>query len=471
MKENRLALLLCLGVFGALTVLAILYYQERIINLDMAFQAFLILKSGSLEIQSGRFGAAATQIWPWTAQALGFSLKGVLVAYSLGHVLWPAILAFFCWRIGQWRWSLAIGLVATLMTTHTFYWLSEMPAGLVFLCAVFAWMHHKGSLMAFRWWEWPILLSALVTAFYFHPLVLYAHAFLCLFFLLDTQKPRAWAWMHLSALGIFVALTILKYKILKLDWYDAAAIKRQEAFGKLWPNWFDLESNRVFLKWCATDYWLLCIVLAANVGYCFWKQRWAKGLLLSFWPIAFVLLVNVPFYEAVGQQFYMENLYLPLAVFAAIPLVFEVLEGQINKHQLLRNGAGALAILFVINLLRIAQTHHVWTDKIQWEQQFLKETAHLPSRKIILSDQQAPMETLKMAWGSSYEFLMLSALVSPDSARCVIIHDSPARFDTLLTQPRMFFGAFKNYPFEVLPKAYFKFRDTSAYVRWQGSAF
>lgn len=466
MKENRLAFLLCLGVFATLTILAICYYQERIINLDMAFQAFLILKSGSLEIQSGRFGAVVTQIWPWAAQAIGLPLKGVLMAYSLGHVLWPAILALFCWRIGQWRWSLAIGLVATLMTTHTFYWLSEMPAGLAFLCAVFAWMHAKGSFAVFRWWEWPLWLGALVTAFYFHPLVLYAHTFLCFFFLLEKNKPRAWAWMHLAALGVFAALTFLKYKVLKLDWYDAAAIKRQEAFGKLWPNWLDLESNRVFLKWCAADYWLLWVVLAASVVYYVWKKQWARGVLVLGWPLGFVLMVNVPFYEAVGQQFYMENLYLPLAVFASIPLVFDVLRDQTKNDHLARNGAVVLLVLFGLSLLRIGQTHRPWSDKLAWEQGFLKETATRTNRKIVLSEQQVPMDTLKMSWGSPFEFLMLSSLSNPDSARCLIIHENPARFDSLLTRPRLFFGAFKNYPFEALPKGYFNIQDSSGYLRW-----
>jgi hypothetical protein len=466
MKENRLAFWLCFGVFGTLTVLAIYFYQERIINLDMAFQAFLILKSGSLEIQSGRFGAAATQVWPWAAQAMGLPLKGVLMAYSVGHVLWPAFLALFCWRIGQWRWSLATGMVATILTTHTFYWLSEMPAGLSFLCAVFAWMHSRGSLSAFRWWEWPLWLGALTTAFYFHPLVLYAHTFLCLFFLLALHKPRSWAWMHLATLGVFGVLTFLKYKVFKLDWYDAAAIKRQEAFGKLWPNWFDIESNRAFFKWCVADYWLLWVVLAVSVIFYVGKQHWLKALLVLFWPLGFVLLVNVPFYEALGQQFYMENLYLPLGVFASIPLIFDVLGTQIKNDRLLLNGAVVLAILFGLNLFRIETAHGSWTEKLQWEKRFLKETSALPTRKIVLTEKQVPMDTLKMSWGSSFEFLMLSSLVHPDSSRCLIIHESPERFDSLLTRPQLFFGAFKNYPFHTLPTNYFNVRDTSHYVRW-----
>lgn len=463
---RSLVVWLCLGVFGTLVLMARVWYKDRIINLDMAFQTFLILKSGSLEIQSGRFGAAATQVWPWAAQALGLPLKGVLMAYSLGHALWPAILAFFCWRIGQWRWSLAIGMVATLMTTHTFYWLSEMPAGLVFLCAVFAWMHSKGSFAVFRWWEWPLWLGALVTAFYFHPLVLYAHAFLCVFFLLEKDKPRTWAWMHLTALGIFGALTILKYKVLKLDWYDAVAIKRQEAFGKLWPHWLDIESNRKFLEWSTKDYWLLWIVIVACVVFYVSKRFWLKASFVAAWPLAFVIMVNVPYYEAVGQQFYMENLYLPLAVFASIPLIFDVLKEKNQPDQLTKNGVTILGILFTINLLRIGQAHQTWAEKLKWEQTFLEETAKRSERKIVLSEKQVPMQTLKMSWGSPYEFLMLSSLTHPDGARCLIIHDSPERFDSLLTRPRLFFGTFKNYPFEVLPKTYFNFQDTSGYIRW-----
>ena len=58
--------------------LAAVFYLERMTGLDMAFQSFQILRTESLQIQSGRFGAAATQVFAWAAQTLGFPLKGVL---------------------------------------------------------------------------------------------------------------------------------------------------------------------------------------------------------------------------------------------------------------------------------------------------------------------------------------------------------------------------------------------------------
>ncbi|MBL7774777.1 MAG: hypothetical protein JNK89_02175, partial [Saprospiraceae bacterium] len=83
------------------------------------------------------------------------------------------------------------------------------------------------------------------------------------------------------------------------------------------------------------------------------------------------------------------------------------------------------------------------------------------------TEAQAPMDTLLLSWGSAYEFLMLSALEHPDSARCLLIDEDPARFDSLRTQPDLFLGEFRNYRFKELPDHYFHLRDSSAYQYWK----
>jgi len=453
--------------FVALLLLALVFYLERIAHIDMAFQTFLILKSGSIEIQSGRFGAAATQVWPWLAQEMGLPLRGVLLAYSMGHVLCGAILFGWCCWLRQWQWATVLVLVVTGISTHTFYWLSEMPQGLVFLVAVFAWMSSQGSLAAIRWWQWPLWIAAVVTAFYFHPMVLYAAVFGCLFFLLGDHKDTAGAsfWKHRSLFAamllIFALVAFVKYKLLKLDWYDAIALERADTFRQLWPHWLDLPSNRDFLHWCLTDYYFVPLALLLSAGFYGWKKKWLKLVLTVGYPIGYLLLVNVPFHES-AQQFYMENLWLPLGLFAAIPLVFDVLPGLFSQK-------GAVVIISLVaatGLARILLAHQSWTARLEWEQDFLKKTAAWPARKLVLSEDQVPKDTLKMVWGTPYEFLLLSSLEAPDLVRCILVTNEPGRYDsTLLSQPHLFLGTFKNYPFEALPERYFQFRDTSHYVR------
>lgn len=126
------------AIYALVLAYAVRVAELRMLIMDMAFQTFLILKDGTLQIQSGRFGAAVTQVFAWAAQAAGLPLSGVLTAYSIGHALWPALLFFFALRLGQWQWALCIAACGAFMTTHTFYWLSEMHQGLPFLLAIFA---------------------------------------------------------------------------------------------------------------------------------------------------------------------------------------------------------------------------------------------------------------------------------------------------------------------------------------------
>ncbi|MBK8193423.1 MAG: hypothetical protein IPK76_09485 [Lewinellaceae bacterium] len=182
--NSRRVLWLGTAVYAALAVLAAVFYLERMVFADMGFQTFHILRTGSLQIQSGRFGAACTQIFPWLAQLTGMPLKGVLLTYSLGHVLYYfTVFLLVTLVLEQWRWGLVLILTSTLMTTHTFFWLSEMPQGLAFLILLLAWLQSREGLYAVRWWQYPLLTAASVTAFYFHPMILYALLFCGLFFI------------------------------------------------------------------------------------------------------------------------------------------------------------------------------------------------------------------------------------------------------------------------------------------------
>ena len=184
--------------------------------------------------------------------------------------------------------------------------------------------------------------------------------------------------------------------------------------------------------------------------------------MVAGYPLGFVFLVNVPYHEST-HQFYMENLWLPLGLFAALPLVFDVLPAIFSEKRSVLL-VGALALL---GILRIGLAHEPWTVRLDWERNFLRETAALPAKKLLLTEQQVPMDTFKLAWGMPYEFLLLSSLSSPDSARCILVTNEPNRYDSTLTsQPRLFLGAFKNYPYEALPARYFHFQDSSSYVRW-----
>jgi hypothetical protein len=278
------------AAYLALGVMAAVFYLERMAFLDMAFQTFHILRTGELQIQSGRFGAAGTQVFAWLAQAAGLPLKGVLLSYSLGHVLYYLLLfLIITFGFRQWKWCLVLLLLSVLMTTHTFYWLSEMPQGLAFLVFIMAWLHRRESI-------YPVALVGISLAgrrfgdgFLFSPDGVVRHGVLQYFFFCCAKihrqaGPRCTCW----PLAIFLLTVFVKYKVLKLDWYDAMSMERAKAFGELWPNWFDIKSNRDFLRWCLQDYYLIPAGILLNTGFYIWKKQGLKAFLSALFPVGIV---------------------------------------------------------------------------------------------------------------------------------------------------------------------------------------
>lgn len=102
--KNKHYFSLGLMAFLAISLLAGYFFRERVALLDAAYQLFMLIYKGDFAIQSGRFGAVVTQVFPLISVKLGLSLKMVMLSYSLSfplsfvfiHPL--AIIPFlFCW--------------------------------------------------------------------------------------------------------------------------------------------------------------------------------------------------------------------------------------------------------------------------------------------------------------------------------------------------------------------------------------
>lgn len=449
--------------FAALGVLAAVFWRERTLFSDIAFQTFLMLKDGGLQIMVGRWVAAVTHVWPWLAKELGLPLAGVLQAFSLGFVLWP--LAAFAVCVGwlrQWRCGLLLVFCGVFFVKDTFYWItSELAQGLPVLCLVCAWLQKRGEIL--RWFEWPVLVGLLATLVWAHPMLAFPTVFCGLFFMLHRDEyARKWGgrgWgPQLAALAVFAAFWVLKNKILPLNWYDAMSQERAAQIWTRFPHWFDLRANYDFLVWCWRDYWLTLPALATVFGYYFWKKNWTKLALTASFSIGYVLLVNVSFADG-DRQFYLESMYQPLAIFIGVPMLWDVLPFARRP----RLAFGLLTVVLAASLARIGTGHERWTQRLRWAENFLAETAPRPARKLVVGESQVPMELLGFSWGTPFEFLLLSALEHPDSARCLIVAPDPAALQPAMSEKRLLLGD-KNFRFETFPKQYFNPQDTSAYV-------
>ncbi len=465
----RATLLLGLSVYTVLAILATVFYLERTVFIDVAFHVVTILKKKTLFIQNQRFVALFSQIFPLAAERLHLSLKGVLLAYSLGFIVYyGAIFAACTAWLRQWQMGLVMLLLSTLLVTDTFYWVqSELPQGLALLVFTFALLLRGRTPEGLTGWQLGLLFGLWFTVVFAHPMLVFPVLFLLLFFV---ERNTGAARIHPKLLigsGVFVVLMLLiKNKVFGPAGYDAGAMGRADNLRKLFPHFFDLQSNRDLLYWCLGDYFLLPLTFLAAVVFYFWQKKWYKLLIISSFFLGYLLLVNVSFASG-DNRFYLENLYLPLVLFVAVPLAFDLLPYYLAQRQAspvrIKWAFGMLAILLGIRLWQIGLAHQPWTARLDWERQLLATTAALPQPKIILPESQVPMDKLVMSWGSSFEFMLLSSLENPDQTRLITIDEDPAHLQWATDQRRAIITEWEVWKYDDLPKRYFHPQDTSLY--------
>ncbi|MEZ4988663.1 MAG: hypothetical protein R2795_27190 [Saprospiraceae bacterium] len=74
------------GMLG-LVVLSIVFYRERAWLLDIAFQTFLMVQEGTVQVMVNRFGAAVVQLLPLAAIKTGADLSTVSLLYSVSFTI------------------------------------------------------------------------------------------------------------------------------------------------------------------------------------------------------------------------------------------------------------------------------------------------------------------------------------------------------------------------------------------------
>jgi len=470
MSDNPIRRTLWFGLFvyAALFVLSLVFYLERTVFADIAFHTVTLLKKKTLFIQNQRFVAALTQIFPLSAAKAGVSLKGVLMAYSAGFIVYyGAVFVLVTAWLRQWQMGLTLVLCSCLMVTDTFYWIqSELPQGLALLVLTLAFLLRYRSAEGFKGWQLGVLFTLWFTVAYAHPMLAFPLFFGLLFF---WQKDPERALVHpklLAASGMFVLLVLLlKNQVLGPSGYDAEAMGRVANLRRYFPNYFNLASNRDFLRWCLDAYYLLALAFFGNLAFYIWQKRWYKLLLFICFFLCYLLLVNVSIPDGF-HRFYLENLYLPLAFFAALPLLFDLLPHFARPA----TAAGlpkwifaGLVVCMALRIVHIGFAHRPWTARLDWERSFMAETATLPQPKLLVAESRVPMDKLLMSWGTSFEFMLLSSIESPDSTRLIAVDEDPSRLGWATKQPRSVITEWEVWEYDALPQRYFHPTDTSLY--------
>ena len=430
-------------------VLAVLFYKERVVFVDLAYHLFFLLKDNAF-VPNLRFGAFITQIMPLQAARAAWQLDSIILCYSLSfvcyHFLYYTICGFF---LKRYDFALVLLLFNILFTTQTFYWVqSELPQGINLFILVQA-VASRIKLDGSNYFYLPLVFLGMFVVAFFHPVILFPVLFSIIFFYLSTTCPVIEKKILVSMLVFFAGVYFLKAKFFKVS-YDAQVMDHSISNLTLKNAIFNF-SNIHFLKNCIGAYCWLSIGFLGTISYYIRKRMWWKFVLVLTFFTGYLITVNVSHPGAETADFYIENLYLPLGLFVAIPLVFDVMPVIKIRH--------LVPVLFVsclaTGLFRIYLAHKLYTERLAWERSFLVQNF---GKKIILSEKKFPPYLLGNIWGTPYEFWLLSTVEFNKSAS-IMISDIPDNYSWANTNSN-FITTWVPYKYSDLPKQYFRFSDT-----------
>lgn len=167
------------------------------------------------------------------------------------------------------------------------------------------------------------------------------------------------------------------------------------------------------------------------------------------------MLVNISYFE-VKMDFYIENLYLPLTIIILVPFIFEVLPSYPEVYR-----TTIIFIIIAVGFIRIYSTGNIYSSRLTWQQNLLDKN---PDKKMFIDSKVVPMDTLITAWGTPYEFWLLSTAETGNSASVFVVQDSIQNFFNYLPENNTAFFTFEKYEYaELNDGKYFNFNDTSRY--------
>ncbi|MES2704278.1 MAG: hypothetical protein V4649_16675 [Bacteroidota bacterium] len=438
-----------IGGYVMMLVLSLLFYRERIIMLDTSFALFHIARKGSFSLYASRCGAMLSQLLPVAGVKAGASLSAMAMLYSLGFTLYYFAAYLLCGLFKRYDLALVLLLFHTLIVTDTFYYIpSEFPQGLNFFMPVLAGFLATPAQANAR--RRLLCLPAFFVCAFFHPLMFVAVIFTTVFLSLRSPGVLPGKQVILLLAG-YLSGVVINHLFFRIP-YDRHAISGVKNFVTLFPNYFDLYSHRQFLHDCIYKYyWAAGGFVAVSTLYVL-KKEWTKLMLIGGAFIGYIFLVNVSYPTAETPALYMENLYLPLGLILAFPIVYDLLPAIEGRR---------LALPLVLLVVATAGLrYYLRADKYTARLALLRTVlvAH-SDRKQIIKPMGNEADVLQMLWGTPYEFWLLSTIETGRTAS-IIIDEKPYLRGWAADKTKALVVNWNIFDYNDLPAKYFIFRDT-----------
>jgi hypothetical protein len=403
------------------TILAFIFYKERVLYVDPCQQLFMMINEDNFIIFNSRYSMAINQAIPLLFIKLGLPLRYIVMAYSMSFV----VVYYACYLISVYSFkNITAGLsiafapiIIRLAFGHSISeaWLAVVYSGVFYaiLCDHDRWKKKGKWLMAFYYF---LVVLIVAVNYFIHPLSLFTVGFALGFVYFHKKAFRD---PYIYIVGIIV-LAMYAYKFLfPGDAHDESFFVGIKKADQYLPKLFELPMIRYFLLAFWSTYFLPCLLLALSLGMYIRDRSFVLPLYVIGFCMIYLMIASLAFYVPDAHA-NVESRFIPMIFFIIIPLIEIVRK---TKSGWSVYALGIVLIFAYISLVKLVIKFH--TRRIDLYEYVLKETEKYPGRKFYIklpTDRYHAVNT----WGSATETLLLSSMNGKEYSKTIRFYDDPA---------------------------------------------
>ncbi|MBR9919953.1 MAG: hypothetical protein GYB31_03880 [Bacteroidetes bacterium] len=439
-------------IWAALAVLAAIFYPERAIFTDAAFQNFHMLQEEALYISHGRFGNVLPQLLPFLIMKLGIGVNGVLLAYSLSFILFFALIYHLLVRVlknDYLGWSLIL-YILLLAYDSFFHVQSELYQGIAVMLLSFgvALQHPEKEWSPAKW---GLLLILLFSLAFYHKLTLLFFGYVWGYFLIRDKSLRKWNFILLLPLMILLAL--VKSQLFQSAYEDNRMSILKQGLTDYFPNFWDMPANAKFLKKCLKQFVFFPILLFFLSFLYIRRKAFTKALWVIGGSLAYILLVHFSSPNTTFD-FYSEVTYLPLGLLLGLPFIYDFLTPIYERNS--RKIEGAIVAFLLIKVLFIIHVGSQYRNRLQSMNALAGRISAAEKTCCVRDYSEGNKRWLITTWGVAYESLLYSTIQSPERHYTLLVDDDFMEYYDDLQEGELFLAAFDRIPFGELNARFFR---------------
>ena len=448
--------------FLVLFILSSLFYLERTIFIDAAYQTFNLIQAKGFQTYAGRFGVVLSEIIPLIAIKLGMGLEQILFIVSITATLIPYLVFMVCSSILR---SDAAGftvvLIMILCVRNSFYLIgTEATQALVCSMLLLAWLQWPGQKHSFG--HIAVTLILIVFCSFTHPVAIIPLFYIGCYHACNYDwKTSNWK-VLVAPLGVTIvgACKLILGHTASHDSMHLTKINLETASHVLF-NFFDMFAvsflvNHTFFDSNRYLPWLFIMVI--TLGILLFRKKYGKATVMLAGTGCFLFISNM-IYKNGESGIMMEKALVPLSIFVGVPLMTDVLTDRFSRSYWI---LGLLVVIVFIRMRDISKASRSYTQRLGYIERVIAFTQQKGDCKFVIERRNISGKHIRVSWAFAMETLLYSSLQSPDSARTIYVVDDLKTLNANLGNQDLFMAVpfYRDKRSSSLDHSYFQLSNT-----------